>query len=75
MRLRQRLKQSLTMTDLRSLRKQAGLTQEEAAKMVFLTRSSWADYEGGRTSPSGAVCKLFEILTGPIIEGRKRGGL
>ena len=62
-------------TDLKSLRKQAGLTQDEAAKLVSRSRDTWASYESGRTNSDGAVIRLFRLLVAPIIEARRKLGL
>lgn len=46
-------------------RKQAGMTQEEAAKRVHLsTYRRWAEYERGAYNMDVARWELFLILTG-----------
>ena len=52
--------------DLKTLRLQAGLTQEEAAKLVYRTRETWAAYESGRSDPDPTVRELFETKTAAL---------
>lgn len=63
------------MSNLKALREQAGLTQSDAAKMVFRSRDTWAAYESGKIVPDEAICTLFQILVDPIIESRRKAGL
>lgn len=47
-------------------RKSAEMTQEQAAEMLHVSVRSLADYEGGRTTPSGdTVCSMIEIYKTP----------
>lgn len=43
-------------------RKAAGMTQEQAAELLYVSIRSLADYESGRTIPSDeTVCKMIEV--------------
>ena len=61
--------------NLKALRRQAGLTQAEAAKLVSRTRSTFAAYESGKIEPDPAVSELFRIKTRVLRKGRKELGL
>ena len=61
--------------NLKVLREQAGLTQAEAAKLVFRTRDSWAAYESGRVEPDAAVVELFKRRVAIMIKAREQEGL
>lgn len=45
-------------------RRAAGLTQEQAAKVIGATRRAWQCWEGGQRNMPPAKLQLFEILTG-----------
>ncbi|NLU53428.1 MAG: transcriptional regulator [Clostridiaceae bacterium] len=46
----------------KSARKNAGLTQEEAAEQLFISVRSLTEYESGRTTPpDDVVCRMVEI--------------
>ena len=56
--------------DIKTLRKQAGLTQAEAASLAHRTRDTWAAYESGKVTPDRAVIELFEIKTATLRAAR-----
>ena len=68
--------------NIRDLRQQKHLTQEELAEQLFVTRQTVSNYENGRTRPDvDQILRLAEIfdtdanavLYGPPVpEGRKR---
>lgn len=47
-------------------RKLAGLTQEHASEILYISIRSLAEYEAGRTSPSDdTVCRMIETYESP----------
>ena len=49
----------MTKEEIKALRKRAGLTQSEAAALVFCTLGSWQNYEYGHTNiPRGREALL-----------------
>ena len=54
----------MTGPELKALRKQLGLSLNQAARQVEVSPRSWARWEaGGQAIPEGAM-KLFRILNG-----------
>ncbi|MDI3312026.1 MAG: helix-turn-helix transcriptional regulator [Thermoanaerobacterium sp.] len=50
----------------KTARKNAGMTQEEAAGLLFISSRALTDYETGRTIPSDeTVCRMIEIYHAP----------
>lgn len=58
---------------LQELRKQKGLTQEELAEMLFVSRAAVSKWESGRGTPSidslKAVSKLFSVSIDDLLSG------
>lgn len=50
-----------TPEDIRSERKRAGLTQREAAALIYATQSAWEDWEQGRRRMHPALWELFRL--------------
>ncbi len=49
---------------IRAARLAAGLTQAEAAALVYAAQRSWQDWEAGRRRMHPAIFELFLIKTG-----------
>lgn len=49
----------MTMT-LKALRANQGLTQEEAAKLIGVTKWTWSNYERGKSYPDVVTIKKIE---------------
>lgn len=54
----------MTPEQIRTFRKQLGLTQTEFANLIALTRSQIAALEGGRYNPSPQTALLISLATG-----------
>ena len=53
-----------TPQTIRTTRTAAGLTQSEAAQLVYLTRrQTWLEYEAGRRPMPEATWELFQLKT------------
>ena len=50
-----------TPEDISSARKRAGLTQREAAALIYATQSAWEDWEQGRRRMHPALWELFRL--------------
>ena len=50
-----------TPEDIRDARKRAGLTQREAAALIYATQSAWEDWEQGRRRMHPALWELFRL--------------
>lgn len=48
---------------IRAARDDAGLTQTKAGELIFGTRRTWADWEGGARKMPPAAWHLFLLLT------------
>lgn len=53
-----------TPEEIRAARKQRGLTQREAAALIYATQSAWEDWEQGRRRMHRGLFELFRIKTG-----------
>lgn len=53
----------MTPKELQKARKRAGLTQTEAAKLVYRSLATWRNWELGRTKLDQAAAELFLIKT------------
>ncbi len=51
-----------------ALRKQAGLTQTECARLVYSELRTWQYWENGARKMHPALWELFEIKTATIID-------
>lgn len=62
---------------LRQLRLERGMTQEEAAEQIGLTRQAVSSYESGRTQPGldilERLAQVYEVELTDIIYGRNQG--
>jgi len=58
------VKNAPTAQQVRDLRLQGTLTQEEAAAVVFMSRSGWQKVEAGQRKLHPGLWLLFKILTG-----------
>jgi transcriptional regulator with XRE-family HTH domain len=58
------VKNAPTAQQVRDLRLQGSLTQEEAAAVVFMSRSGWQKVESGQRNLHPGLWLLFKILTG-----------
>ena len=58
---------------LRELRKQKGLTQEELAELLFVSRTAVSKWESGRGYPNidslKAIAKLFGVTIDDLLSG------
>ncbi len=61
---------------LRRFRKRAGMTQDEVAIYLNLTRSAYTYYETGKSEPSlqsiVTLAKLYNVTTDEILMPKKR---
>lgn len=46
--------------DIRMARQCAGLTQQEAAKMIYATSRAWQEWEGGRRAMHPAMWEYWQ---------------
>lgn len=53
-----------TPDEIRAARSRAGLTQREAAALIYATQSAWEDWEQGRRRMHPGLFELFSIKTG-----------
>jgi len=58
------VKNAPTAQQVRDLRLQGTLTQEEAAQVVYLSRSGWQKVEAGQRNLHPGLWELFQIKTG-----------
>ena len=56
---------SPTKEQIQQARKDAGLTQVQAAELVYSTRRTWQDWEYGVSPMHPAIWELFLIKTKP----------
>ena len=60
---------------LQELRKQKGLTQEELAQLLFVSRTAVSKWESGRGFPSieslKAIAKLFSVSLDALLSGEE----
>lgn len=49
--------------EIKAARRECGLTQTEAAKIVYHTLRAWQEWEGGRYPMHPAIWELFLIKT------------
>ena len=59
---------------IKQARRDAGLTQTEAARLIHSTLRTWQDQEAGKARMPGAAWELFGIATGtvPALEAQAR---
>ena len=50
-----------TPRQIKQTRTEAGLTQQQAADMVMVTKRAWQYYEAGQREMSAAVWELFNL--------------
>lgn len=62
------------MTTLKQIRKQQGMSQNEAARLVHVGQRTWARYESGDRDPPEGVLELFCIKRGIDYEKTFKGG-
>ena len=53
-----------TPDEIRAARKLSGLTQREAAELIYASQSAWEDWEQGRRRMPPGLFELFRIKTG-----------
>ncbi len=58
----------VTPEKIKSAREDAGLTQEQAAEMVFVTRLSWSNWERGVHPMPRAIFEYFIIITRGVMK-------
>jgi len=58
------VKNAPTAQQVRDLRLLGTLTQEEAAQVVYLSRSGWQKVEAGQRNLHPGLWELFQIKTG-----------
>jgi DNA-binding XRE family transcriptional regulator len=58
------VKNAPTAEQVRSLRLQGTLTQEEAAAVVYLSKSGWQKVESGQRNLHPGLWELWQIKTG-----------
>ena len=59
---------------LRSMREQAGLSQEELAAKAQVSRASIQNWEGNRTAPRRAESRRLAAALGVTVDALKRAG-
>jgi DNA-binding XRE family transcriptional regulator len=52
-----------TAQQVKQARKEAGLTQKQAADKIMVSKRSWQYYEAGQREMSAAVWELYKIKT------------
>ena len=57
--------------EIKDRRTEAGLTQQAAADLVYVSLVTWQRYEGGVNAPIPAIWELFVMKTEPIIASRR----
>lgn len=55
-----------TPKEVAEAREKAGLTQTDAARVIYCTLRAWQDWEGGQRRMHPAFIELFRIKTGQI---------
>lgn len=50
-----------TPEQIRAARESAGLTQTEAARLIYSTLRTWQDWEAGKAKMSPAFFELFRL--------------
>jgi DNA-binding transcriptional regulator YiaG len=60
---------------VRAARKACGLTQAEAAPLVYTSIDNWQNWEQGRTAMARAIYELFLLKTGQVSLVPTRAGL
>lgn len=53
-----------TPSEIRELRERLGMTQTEAAALVYFSMRAWQEWEAGERRMLPAVWELFRIKTG-----------
>jgi putative transcriptional regulator len=53
-----------TQAQIVAARAAAGLTQSEAAAVIYSTLRTWQDWEGGQRKMNAALLELFQLKTG-----------
>ena len=60
---------------LQELRKQKGLTQEELAEILFVSRTAVSKWESGRGYPNidslKAIAKFFQVTVDELLSGEE----
>lgn len=59
---------SNTPVEIKKARQQAGLTQKEAAHLIYSTLRTWQDWEAGKAKMHAGLWELFLLK----LEERKR---
>ena len=64
---------------LKEMRKRAGYTQAEFAKMVGVARTTYAEYEQGKIQPPldkiDRMCRLFRLSTSQLVNIENKTGV
>lgn len=64
-----------TAARVRAMREKVGLTQWEAARVIYITTNAWQKYENGSRIMPRHSFELFKIKTGQeqpiIVKGKK----
>ena len=60
--------------DIQQVRKSLGLTQSDAAKLVYRTTRQWQKYESGEIPMDLAVWQLF-LLKGTVLSVKREQGM
>ena len=60
-----------TAVEIKDRRAEAGLTQQAAADLVYVSLVTWQRYEGGVNAPIPAIWELFVLKTESIIASRR----
>lgn len=63
---RGRAKINPTAKQVTDARRNAGLTQQEAAALIYCSMRAWQQWEAGERRMHGAMWELFQIKTGVL---------
>jgi DNA-binding transcriptional regulator YiaG len=59
------MRKSPTPEQIKQARQAAGLTQLQAAELIYSTRRTWQDWQYGKSPMHPAIWELFLIKTKP----------
>lgn len=62
----------MTSEEIRKIREDLGITQDEFARLIDVTKASVARYESGQANPSEGTLKRLLFLQGSLIKPEER---